>query len=492
MRKKVASATVTPCDVLSADVLILGGGLAGLRAALAATAAQPGCRVAVVTAGDGPAGSSFANPNNAWGMQVCTSEAEVRAMVREILELAAPGRVEPRLAELVAAESLARFSDLRDLGVRFEAEPGEGGAGAPGCFSPQSRRAVIVKDLAHVYGCFRRHLDGCNVRWLPGWLVGSLLTESGRVRGVLLVSRDGDRPLAVGAESTVMALGGPAPLFARHLAGPGNPGYALGLLRRAGARLVNAGFLQFFWTELPGHAFFPVEQAFTGDWALSGRDDDPLAGRSPAAVAALAASRAGHCPCAHGRPDAVLDTALAGLAGQGGVVRLGRGEAARRVALFAHAGNGGAAIDPLGHTGVPGLFAAGECAGGMHGANRMGGAMVTATQVFGARAGWSAALEASLRDPLAVAPLRDLAEAAFAALPVAPRTRADGLARLGRELAVLAPFGRETALAELSRRLLRQMERPTDWILDLCRETALAMVADQLATLARDAASEAA
>lgn len=491
MGKKAESVVIPPCAVRFADVVILGGGLAGLRAALAATAVRPGCRVAVVTAGDGPAGSSFANPNNALGMQVCRSAAEVRAMVREVSELAAPGRIVPRLAELVAEESLARYHDLLDLGVRFETPTG---AGAPGCFSPESRRAVIVKNLAHVYGCFRRRLDGRAIDWLPGWLPASLLTESGRVRGVLLVSRDGDRALALGAEATVVALGGPAPLFARHLAGPGNPGYALGLLRRAGARLVNAGFLQFFWTELPGRGFFPVEQAFAPEALPAARDGTAglLAGQSPAALAALLVSRAGHCPCAHGRPDAVLDAALAGLADADGVVRVGRGEATRRVALFAHAGNGGAAIDPLGHTGVPGLFAAGECAGGMHGANRLGGAMVAATQVFGARAGWSAGLETSLRDPLTEASLRDLAGAALTAVPVSPQARADGLARLGRELAGLAPIGREPVLAALARRLTRQMERPTDWLLDLCRETALALVADQRQTLAREAACEAA
>lgn len=488
MREKVVSAARPPCAVLSADVLVLGGGLAGLRAALAASAAQPGCRVAVVAAAEGPSGSSFANPNDAWGMQVCRNETEVRAMVRDILSLAAPGRVETRLAELSAEESLARFADLRDMGVAFAVEPGGSDGGAPGCFSPDSRRAAIVKNLAQVHACFRRRLDGCGIRWLPGWLAASLLTEGGRVRGALLVSREGDRTLAVGAEATVAALGGPAPLFARHLAGPGNPGYALGLLRRAGVNLVNAGFLQFFWTELPGRGFYPVERAFTGAGSLSGA----LAGSSPAAVAALAASRAGHCPCSHGRPDAVLDAALAALAGPDGEVRLGTGEGAPRVALFAQAGNGGAAIDALGHAGVPGLFAAGECAGGMHGANRLGGAMVTATQVFGARAGWSAALEASLRDPLPEGGLRELAEAARCALPVALGARADGLARLGRELAGLAPFGREAELVDLCGRLRRQMARPTDWLLDLARETALAIASDQLATLTGEAASEAA
>jgi succinate dehydrogenase/fumarate reductase flavoprotein subunit len=52
---------------------------------------------------------------------------------------------------------------------------------------------------------------------------------------------------------------------------------------------------------------------------------------------------------------------------------------------------GGARIDSTGATSVRGLFAAGEAAGGLHGANRMGGNALSETLVFGARAGRAAA-----------------------------------------------------------------------------------------------------
>jgi L-aspartate oxidase len=60
------------------------------------------------------------------------------------------------------------------------------------------------------------------------------------------------------------------------------------------------------------------------------------------------------------------------------------------VTHFAHAFNGGVKINENAETGIPGLFAAGEVAAGPHGADRIGGCMMTATQVFGARAGWNA------------------------------------------------------------------------------------------------------
>jgi succinate dehydrogenase/fumarate reductase flavoprotein subunit len=59
---------------------------------------------------------------------------------------------------------------------------------------------------------------------------------------------------------------------------------------------------------------------------------------------------------------------------------------------------GGIKIDTRGATSVPGLFAAGEAAGGLHGANRMGGNALSETLVFGARAGNAAAARATRQD----------------------------------------------------------------------------------------------
>ena len=113
-------------------------------------------------------------------------------------------------------------------------------------------------------------------------------------------------------------------------------------------------------------------------------------------ASSLARERRGHCPYGHGLPDAALDRFVLDAADDMGVAGVavrtaGGGEDRFRAALAAHAGNGGAVVDDMARTTVPGLFAAGECATGMHGANRLGGAMVAACLVFGARAGRAAA-----------------------------------------------------------------------------------------------------
>jgi succinate dehydrogenase/fumarate reductase flavoprotein subunit len=78
--------------------------------------------------------------------------------------------------------------------------------------------------------------------------------------------------------------------------------------------------------------------------------------------------------------------------------RYGAGGRPLRVAPAAHHSMGGVRTDASGATSVPGLFAAGEAAGGLHGANRMGGNALSETLVFGARAGTAASAYANGSD----------------------------------------------------------------------------------------------
>jgi L-aspartate oxidase len=128
---------------------------------------------------------------------------------------------------------------------------------------------------------------------------------------------------------------------------------------------------------------------------------------------------------------------------------------------MAHAGNGGALIDEHGGTGVPGLFACGECATGMHGANRIGGAMASATQVFGKRAGEAAAEFASnAPQPLRPDPWADIK-------PSTPR-RPGELGELRRRMQKSAVLGGKPGLSELKAWLQERQEHASgSWELQL-------------------------
>jgi len=371
--------------ILETDILVLGAGLAGLRAALAARESAPGLRVALISPRARPSGSSFANRNNALGMQAPTPD-QADAFVAEILRLAAPGLALPQLARALAQDAPACLDFLLGLGLGFRREPSGNLQLFPGCFS-SAPRAVVFDGLASAHGALMARARSLGVEMLYGFEALALAQKEpgARVNGALLCAlrRNGGarQTLAVRARCVVAALGGPAPLFARRICGPGGSGLGYGLLASAGARLANTEFLQWFWVEAKSLAFVnPGELVW------------------PPQLQHLAQARLTHCPMANGPDiaDVALDLDLLARLGPGGVVHAEHRERGPLyLALAAHAGNGGALIGLQGRTSVPGLFACGECATGMHGANRLGGGMVLSALVFGARAGRAAAQEAN-------------------------------------------------------------------------------------------------
>jgi len=355
-------------------VLVLGAGLAGMRAAWAAKEAAPDRSVTLLCPSKKPSGSSFANRNNALGIQAPLPH-EAEAFVAEALRLAPPGEAVPELVRALATDGPARLDDLLGLGLHFRHAPDGSLARFPGCFSA-APRAVVFDGLAQAHAAFLTKLKSLGVRMVHGFEALELLKDTeGRVCGARLADLRTRETAVVRAGAVVAALGGPAPLFSRRLCGPGGSGLAYGLLHSVGARLVNTQFLQFFWGR-----------------ARDGRFVNPGSLPWPEALAPLAASRRAHCPVAYSLPDAALDRELLARRGAEGLVRLADTEPGQEpLALFAHAGNGGARIDAQGRTTAQGLYACGECAGGMHGAQRLGGGMVLSALVFGARAGHAAA-----------------------------------------------------------------------------------------------------
>lgn len=450
------------------DVLVLGAGLAGLRAAWGAAEAKPGADVAVATPIAGPAGSSFANPHDRLGLHIPADDAAREAFCAEVSALAPPGWVDPALVRVLAREADARGRELEALGVDFLRTETGALCLHPSCFSPASRRAVVFRNLGAVFTAMRRKATALGVRLLPGLTAVAVVraSENGPAIGALLEDAGG-RLLAQPARSVIAAMGGTATLFRHHQAGHGATGCGHGLLAAAGASMANTGYLQWMWARTDNRRFWPVWSLLDGAaWPLdaSGRPV-PL----PEAVRGQAAGRSDHCPLGHGLADAALDHFLLERADPHGVATIVQADpsgpaAPCTVALMAHAANGGAVVDTDGRTSVPGLFAAGECATGMHGANRIGGAMVAACLVFGARAGRAAVLETSLRPTAG----RPFAEA------LAPHA-----ARCGRD-----PLERATVAAALADALQRHgLPRPAPdttplvRLLAACRETVVDAVA---------------
>jgi L-aspartate oxidase len=143
------------------------------------------------------------------------------------------------------------------------------------------------------------------------------------------------------------------------------------------------------------------------------------------------------------------------------------------VAPFAHAMNGGAAINEHSETNVKGLFACGECAGGMHGANRVGGAMVLATQVFGEKAGIHGARYAQGLEFSDVNQFMRIVEDRLAMLHQDDIEWHSGLSELQITLESLSGPWPRPELPSAKETLRRIHSSVKDWRLKLAAETAL-------------------
>ena len=241
-----------------------------------------------------------------------------------------------------------------------------------------------------------------------------LLDANGAVCGLLAYTPKEDTLFVISARAIVLAAGGAGALFPLHDNSPRTTGDGFALSARAGAVLRDMEFVQFYPLGLvEGGKFRCIVPPWLGDSGpiRNAMGEDILAKyrieERPAAVKArdalsqamfreIAAGR-GLGPCLEiditrveekvwnqsrqlRHYKKILQEKYPGL------------ERPLKVAPVCHHFMGGVAIDEKCRTSIPGLFAAGEVTGGLHGANRMGGNALSECVVFGVLAGhWAAA-----------------------------------------------------------------------------------------------------
>jgi len=412
------------------DVLIVGGGGAALRAAVAA--GQAGARVTVVLKGERGRSGATVSPNSggvAWqAADRCSrSDDGPEQHFRNIVD-AGLGMADPRLARILAYEILERTEELEDWGMRFIPDPEGKKPHYTGysCFGDRPR-AHGIRNSGHGHAgdivvALVGQLGKYPVETRENVFVADLLVKDGACVGALALGPDGE-VIACRAGAVVLGAGGARQLFPhekdRKPIDTTGDGYALAL--RAGAELTNMEFTQYmlhpiqpFPVKCPGlfWMLFPRLKNRNGEDALAPYFPD---GVDPEQVMR---ERTLHFPFSCRDVSGWLDIAVATEiregrgSEQGGLfldfsaVDLSRFEPSRpqhmpddpdqpielpgepvQVRSAAHAVNGGIRIDEGAASTLPGLFAAGEVAAGPHGADRLGGGMVTNCQVFGERAG---------------------------------------------------------------------------------------------------------
>ena len=393
-------------EELTADILVAGGGVAGLRAALAA--AESGCSVLLVHRGD--AASPFLNALN---VAFSKGPAWDRPPALFADMMLAGGFInEMGLVALCAQRSEAEFRYLERLGVPFVRTAGEparrqaAGSSAPHAVYAQERVGVAM--LAAMRGQIAAR--GARIRTLAQASLLRLVTEEGRVAGGLIWDEEGRRWIGVRAKAVVLATGGAHNLYGFTTQPPTNLGEGYSMALEAGAELVDMEFVSYepFVTASPAYRGRSVSTTLLkGNAILRNRHMETFVDAGGAAPKDMI-SRAMFREIVEGRglPEGAVYYDLRGvpekvLSGYPVVLRtlkalgLEPGTALIPVAPAFHYLCGGIRIDGECRSSLPGLFAAGEAAGGVHGAHRIAGGSGTDVVVTGAKAGESAAAYAS-------------------------------------------------------------------------------------------------
>lgn len=377
------------CESVSVDVLVLGGGIAGCRAAVAAREQGVSVCHAYLARGASP---FVIGANVPLGAVDARDSAEQYAadMIDGGYDLS-----DQRLVKALANSSVDSFQDLVNLGVPF-AKNGEGfaqrhlsGNTYPrSVFVPEGVGQAVIRHLTH-------RAEEIGVQSFSGLRVLALLQEREAVTGALLADPRQDRLLAVWSQAVVLAMGGIGRLYedSTYPADIAADAYALAL--EAGARLIDMEFVQFepLVTVHPdGARGMEMPTAMLGDGAplLNAHGERFMFRHNPeygekriekARMSLCIQQEVDEGRGFHDRTVLLDTTVLPSDTLESYVAHCKRLRAAGlepaqegpRVRPAAHSEMGGIFIDETGWTGISGLFACGEATGGIHGASRLAG-----------------------------------------------------------------------------------------------------------------------
>lgn len=397
-------------------VLIIGAGAAGLRVAIELAEAGVDCLV-VGKRRHGDAHTRMA----AGGINAVLNsrDAEDRWELHAADTIREGGFLsDPRAVELLAREAPARVEELAAWGCLFART--DDGRIDQRYFGAQSfRRTCFVGDVTGqaILETLVRRARSLEVPFREHLFVTGILVGDAGATGALALDLERREPVHLAAPVVVLAAGGFTSLYHRSSSRPDeNTGDAVGLAWDAGADLRDMEMVQFHPTGMVEPAAMRgrlVTEAVRGEggrlYNVDGErfmeryapDQMELAARDVVARANDREIRSGRGTAAGGvlldishRDEAVIRARLPRIHRQFLDQGVDITSAPMEVAPTAHYPMGGVRVDPeTGATGVPGLYAVGEAASGVHGANRLGGNSLAETVVFGRRTG--AAIAAS-------------------------------------------------------------------------------------------------
>jgi L-aspartate oxidase len=380
------------------DFLVVGGGVAGLRAAIGLA---PAGRVLILTKAE-PAESNTGYAQG--GIAAAIGDDDTPALHAGDTIRAGDGLCDEAAVQVLVEQGPAYVRELLAWGARFDRDAG--GHPALGREAAHSVRRVLHagdatgREIGRVLWERARGLP--SIATIDHALVTELVVEQGRVTGVRYVDAAGVLH-EMRAAATLLATGGAGQVFRETTNPVVATGDGIALAYDAAARVADLEFIQFHPTALDvaGAPRFLISEALRGEGArlVNARGDafmsayDPAGDLAPRDIVARGIAREVertggpvHLTLNHLDPDFVtkrFPTIAATLRDIG--LDLARDPIP--VGPAAHYIMGGVETDDWGRTSLEGLFAAGEVAcTGVHGANRLASNSLLEGLVFGARA----------------------------------------------------------------------------------------------------------
>ncbi len=382
------------------SILIIGGGLAGLFTALK-LAPNPCTVLTPVPLGQG-ASSAWAQG----GIAAAIGEGDsVESHVADTL-VAGAGLCDEAMVRLMASEASGRIHDLLEYGVPFDRD-------LHGKLVQSREAAHSAKRIVRVRGDMAGKAimealvtavrNTPSIRVIEGAEAVSLIKEKRRIAGarVRLKRENGEVSCEMRADATILATGGIGQLYAVTTNPREARGAGLAMAAEAGAKIVNAEFVQFHPTAIDiGRDPAPLAtEALRGEGAvlinragerfmLKLHPDGELGPRDIVARGVFAELVAGRRPMLDATKaiGAHFPEAFPGVYATCKSAGIDPVHEPIPIAPAEHYHMGGVASDADGATSLPGLYAVGEVAyTGVHGANRLASNSLLEAVVFGAR-----------------------------------------------------------------------------------------------------------
>jgi succinate dehydrogenase / fumarate reductase flavoprotein subunit len=405
-----------------ANVLVIGTGAAGLRAAIAAH--QAGGEVVVIgkrrredahtvlAAGGINAALGTVDPEDSWQQHYADT-------LREGYFLA-----DPRVVELLAREAPAAVLELADWGAPFARLP-DGRLDQRFFGAHRWRRTCYAGDWTGraILRALTAKVAELGISVIDDQYVSQLLVADGTCFGALAFDLESGERTVFLADAVVLAAGGHTRIWRRSSSRRDeNTGDGMYLALRAGCRLADMELVQFHPTGMvaPEEAAGTlVTEAIRGEGGqlknalgerfmarydpermeLSARDRVALANYTEITQGRGGPNGGVFLDISHIGKDRILERLPRMYRQFLELQMLDISSQPMEVAPTAHYSMGGVVVEPETHaTDVAGLYAVGEVAAGLHGANRLGGNSLAETVVFGCRAGEAAAEYSASRD----------------------------------------------------------------------------------------------